>query len=134
VAVLKSQGLVGDEALQQIQSDYEEVGNVIRAEFTPKPTPEQIANQNLEATLRSFKSELLAELSQVVAQTVAPIQSEMSELRALSLVSKSVPQIKKEESVPQPRSLTLTQKSAIEGVQQKVSQFDLIAQRSVGLQ
>jgi hypothetical protein len=134
VAVLKSQGLVGDEALQQIQSDYEEIGNVIRSEFTPKPTPEQIANQNLEATLRSFKSELLAELSQVVAQTVAPIQSEMSELRALSLVSKSVPQIKKEESVPQPRSLTLTQKSAIEGVQQKVSQFDLIAQRSVGLQ
>lgn len=132
VAVLKSQGLVGDEALKEIQSQFDEVGNVIKAEFTPKPSPEQVANQNLEATLRSLLSEMLPA---ALAQSVAPIQAELSELRASSLVSKAVP-TKKEEVVPQPRSLTasLVQRAAIENVQQKVSQFDLIARQSVGLQ
>lgn len=131
VAVLKSQGLTGEEALKQIQPVYEGVAEILRAEFTPAPTPEQVANQNLEATLRSLLSEMLP---QALAQTVAPIQSELSELRALSLVQKT--QIKKEEVIPQPRSLQLNleQKSAIEAVNQKVSQFDLIARRSVGLQ
>jgi hypothetical protein len=131
VAVLKSQGLTGEEALKQIQADYEEVANVIRAEFTPKPTPEQVANQNLEATLRSLLSEMLP---QALAQSVAPIQAELSELRALSLVPKSVTP-RKEEPAPQPRSLNpvLVQK-AVDTINQKVSQFDLIAQRSVGLQ
>lgn len=135
VSVLKFQGLTGDEALKEIQSTYEEVGSVIRSEFTPKPTPEQVANQNLEATLRSLLSEMLPQyLGQTLAQTVAPIQSELSELRASSLVSKAIPP-KKEEVVPQPRSLTpsLVQRAAIENVQQKVSQFDLIARQSVGL-
>jgi hypothetical protein len=133
IVALKSQGLTGEEALQQIQADYEEVGNVIRSEFTPKPTPEQVANQNLEATLRSLLSEMLPN---ALAQAVAPIQSEVSELRALSLAQKSVPTIKKEETVPQPRSLTLTQKSAIEtiGKQAEQSSFAAIARRSVGLQ
>lgn len=134
VAVLKSQGLTGDAALQEIQSTYEEVGNVIRSEFTPQPTPEQVANQNLEATLRSLLSEMLP---QALAQTVAPIQAEMSELRASTLVAKAAP-IKKEEIVPQPRSLTssLVQRSAIEGLTQKAKQyksFSEIAQQSVGL-
>lgn len=128
VLELKSRGLTGDEALQQIQSTYEEVGVVIKAEFTPKPSPEQVANQNLEATLRSLLSEMLPA---ALAQTVAPIQSELSELRALSLVK---PPVKREEAVPQPRSLNLVQKSAIEQINKKVeSQFDRIARASVGL-
>jgi hypothetical protein len=132
VAVLKSQGLTGDAALQQVQSVYEEVGNVIRAEFTPPPSPEQIANQNLEATLRSLLSEMLPA---ALAQTVAPIQAEVSELRALSLTQKSVPP-KKEESIPQPRSLNLKQKSAVEQVTKKANQYktiEEIAAESVGL-
>lgn len=133
VAVLKSQGLTGDAALQEIQSTYEEVGNVIRSEFTPKPTPEQVAKQDLEATLRSLLSEMLP---QVLAQSVAPMQAELSELRASTLVSKAIPP-KKEEVVPQPRSLTssLVQRSAIEGLTQKAKQyksFSEIARESVG--
>lgn len=129
VAVIKSQGLTGDNALQELQSTVDELGNVLRSEFTPKPTPEQVANQNLEATLRSLLSEMLPA---ALAQTVAPIQSELSELRALSLVK---PPVKREEAVPQPRSLNLVQKSAIEQISKKVemSQFDRIARASVGL-
>jgi hypothetical protein len=135
VEVLKSQGLTGEEALKEIQADYENVANVIRSEFTPKPTPEQIANQNLETTLRSLLSEMIP---QYLAQTFAPIQSELSELRASSLAQKAIPQIRKEEPVPQPRSLqlNLAQKSAIEAVQQKTKQFKSfseIAAESTGL-
>lgn len=134
VAILKSQGLTGDAALQEIQTQFDEIGNVIKAEFTPKPTPEQVAKQDLETTLRSLLSEMLP---QVLAQSVAPMQAELSELRASTLVSKTVLP-KKEEIVPQPRSLTssLVQRSAIENLTKKASQyksFSEIAQQSVGL-
>lgn len=132
VDATKAQGLTGDEALKAVQSAFEEVGNVLRAEFEPKPTPEQIANQSMEATLRSLLSEMLP---QYLAQAVAPIQSEVGELRALSLARPTVQP--KQEEVPQPRSLnpTLVQRTAIENIQKKaVSQFDLIARQSVGLQ
>lgn len=134
VAILKSQGLTGDAALQEIQTQFDEIGNVIKAEFTPKPSPEQVAKQDLETTLRSLLSEMLP---QVLAQSVAPMQAELSELRASTLVSKTVLP-KKEEIVPQPRSLTssLVQRSAIENLTKKASQyksFSEIAQQSVGL-
>jgi hypothetical protein len=140
VVTLKSQGLTGEQALQEIQTTYEEVGHAIKAEFTTPPTPQEIANQNLEATLRSLLSEMLPTM---LAQTVAPIQSQqeevnktVNELRALSLTKQASTTIKKEEVVPQPRSITpnLVQKSAVEAINKKLDSFDIIAQRSVGIQ
>jgi hypothetical protein len=79
----------------------------------------------------------------MLAQTVAPIQSQqeevnktVNELRALSLTKQASTTIKKEEVVPQPRSITpnLVQKSAVEAINKKLDSFDIIAQRSVGIQ
>lgn len=125
VTAIKSQGLTGDNALKELQSSFDELGSVLRTEFTP--SPQEIANQNLEATLRS-----LTEQVQSLVQIVAPMQSELSELRALSLVKQPAP---KREEVPQPRSLNsnLVQRAAIENVQKKASQFDQLARQSVGL-
>jgi hypothetical protein len=134
IEAIKSQGLVGEAALAAIQTDFDQIGEVIKAEFTPKPSPEAEAQKSLETTLRSLLNEMLP---QILGQTVAPIQSQIEtlqgELRAKSL---TVP-TKKEEIQTVQRSLTptLVQKAAVEKLTKKsVSQFDLIAQQSVGLQ
>jgi hypothetical protein len=134
IEAIKSQGLVGEAALAAIQPDFDQIGEVIKSEFTPKPSPEAEAQKSLETTLRSLLNEMLP---QILGQTVAPIQSQIEtlqgELRAKSL---TVP-TKKEEIQTVQRSLTptLVQKAAVEKLTKKsVSQFDLIAQQSVGLQ
>lgn len=135
IEIIKSQGLTGDNALKELQSSFDELGNVVRAEFTPKPSPEIVANQQLESTLRSMFESFEQRMLQTLSQTVAPIQAEVGELRALSLAGKPVTP-KKSEETPQPRSLSLNlvQKSAVEKLTQPVSQFSQIARRSVGLQ
>jgi hypothetical protein len=137
ISTIKSQGLTGEQALSQIQADFDKVGEVIKMEFTPQPTAEEIANKQLETTLRSLLNEMLP---QILATTVAPMQSKLEtfegELRAKSLVSPVTPVTRKEET-PVQRSLspTLVQRAAIEkAAQNAVSQFDLIARQSVGLQ
>lgn len=128
VAVIKSQGLTGDQALAELQKNFDDLGTIVKAEFTPQPTAQELAKQDLEITLRSLLSEMLP---QALAQTVAPLQSELSELRALSHKTP----IKKEE-LPIQRSLNvnLVQKAAIEKlVAKSKSQFDDIARASVGL-
>lgn len=134
IEAIKSQGLVGEAALAAIQPDFDQIGEVIKTEFTPKPSPEAEAQKSLETTLRSLLNEMLP---QILGQTVAPIQSQIEtlqgELRAKSL---TVP-TKKEEIQTVQRSLTptLVQKAAVDKLAKKsVSQFDLIAQQSVGLQ
>lgn len=125
---LKSQGATGESALQELQKNFDELGEVIKSEFTPKPTPEELARKDLEITLRSALSEMLP---QALAQVVAPLQSEIAELRALS---QKAP-IKKEET-PKPRGLSasLVQKQAIErAIGKSVDQFQKIAEASVGL-
>lgn len=133
---VKSQGLTGDKALAELQSDFDKIGEVIKAEFTPAPTPEEVAAKNLETTLRSLLGEMLPA---ALASTVAPIQSELeslkSELRAKSLTEKSLPKQEKIETVQRSLAPSVVQQKAIEQIAQKsISQFDLIAQRSVGLQ
>lgn len=134
IAEIKSQGLTGDKALSEIQSEFNSLGEVIKAELTPPPSPEEVAVQTMETTLRSLLGEMLP---QMLAQTVAPIQSKLDtlegELRAKNV---SIP-TKKEETVTVQRSLQpqAVQKAIIEKAAQKaVSQFDLIARQSVGLQ
>lgn len=125
VLSVKSQGLVGDVALQKLQPAFDELAQVIRSEVTPKPV--ENGTPNIETTLRSLLSEMLP---QIVAQSVAPIQAELSELRALK--STALPQ--KVEFVPEPRSLRvdLTQRAAIENVAKQGS-FARLANTSVGL-
>lgn len=134
VDALKSQGATGESALKELQSDFDRIGEVIKAEFTPPPSPEDVAKQNLETTLRSLLGEMLP---QVLAQTVAPMQSELeslkSELRAKSLTQSP---IRKEQVETVQRSIqpSVVQKSAVEKIaKQSISQFDLIARQSVGL-
>jgi hypothetical protein len=132
VSILKSQGSNGDAALAEIQKSFDELGNVVKAEFTVPPSPEETARKNMEVTLRSLLGEMLP---QALAQVVAPLQSELGELRALS---QARPVIKKEET-PLPRNLNynLVQKSAIEALVAKTKpkdQFQAIADQSVGLQ
>jgi hypothetical protein len=129
IAALKSQGMTGEQALAELQKNFDELGSVVKAEFTPQPTAQELAKKDLEITLRSLLSEMLP---QALAQTVAPLESQLSELRALS---QKTP-IKKEE-LPIQRSLNvnLVQKAAIEKlVAKSKSQFDDIARASVGLQ
>ena len=129
IATLKAQGLSGEQALTELQKNFDELGSVVKAEFTPQPTPQELAKHDMEITLRSALQEMLP---QALAQVVAPLQSELAELRALS---QKTP-IKKEEPVIQ-RSLNvnLVQKAAIEKlVAKSKSQFDDIARQSVGLQ
>jgi len=131
MASLKLQGLTGEQALLEIQKTFDELGNVVKAEFTPAPTPEEIAHKNMAEIVRSALSEMLP---QALANIVAPLQSELTELRALS---QARPIIKKEE-VPQPRNLNfnLVQKNAIEALINKTKpkdQFQAIADQSVGL-
>lgn len=129
ILAIKSQGLSGEEALKAVQGDFENVGNVIKAEFTPPPSPEEVAKQNLETTLRSLLNEMLPSI-------VAPIQSKLEslegELRAKSLTTpleeKTVTTVQR--SLP----ASVVQRQAVEKVAQKVSTFDLIARQSVGLQ
>lgn len=131
IATLKSQGLTGDKALAEIQKDFDSLGNVVKAEFTVPPTPEEVAKQNMAEIVRSALSEMLP---QALAQTVAPLQSELAELRALT----QSPKVIRKEETPQPRSLSasLVQKAAIEkvlGLDKPKSQFQQIAEASVGL-
>jgi len=129
VESIKSQNLTGDKALAELQKSFDELGAVVKAEFTPQPTAQDIARQDMEITLRSLLGEMLP---QALAQVVAPLQSELGELRALS---QAKPPIKKEE-LPIQRSLSvnLVQKAAIEKlVAKSKSQFDDIARASVGL-
>ena len=137
IAVLKSQGLSGDAALTELQKNFDELGGVVKSEFIPAPSPEDVAKQNLEATLRSVLSEMLPQaLAQTLAPTQAKTDAEIAELRAL-ITSKSLP-IKREE-IPQPRSLNvnLVQKAAIENLISRTKpkdQFQAIADASVGIQ
>ncbi len=129
---IKSQGLTGDAALAEIQKNFDELGNVVKAEFTVPPTQEELVAKNLAEIVRSALSEMLP---QALAQTVAPLQAELTELRALS---QARPVIKKEET-PQPRNLNinLVQKAAIDKLIAKTQpkdQFQAIANQSVGLQ
>lgn len=136
---IKSQGLTGDKALAELQSDFDKIGEVIKAEFTPAPTPEEVAAKTLETTLRSLLGEMLPA---ALASTVAPIQSELeslkSELRAKSLTEKSLDKFPKQEKIETvQRSLapSVVQQKAIEQIAQKsISKIDLIARQSVGLQ
>lgn len=137
IDALKSQGATGESALKELQPDFEHIGEVIKAEFTPPPSPEDIAKQNLETTLRSLLGEMLPQvIAGELAKTVAPMQSQLetleSELRAKSLTQPT----RKEEVQTVQRSIvpSVAQKAALDSVKQKVSQFDLIAQQSVGLQ
>ena len=131
IAALKSQGLTGDLALAEIQKNFDELGNIVKAEFTLPPSPEELAKQNMAEIVRSALSEMLP---QALAQFVAPLQSELTELRALT----QAPKLIKREEAPQPRNLSasLVQKAAIEkvlGLDKPKSQFQKIAEASVGL-
>ena len=131
ILTLKSQGVVGEAALAELQKSFDELGNVVKAEFTPPPDPTEVAKQDLANIVRSVLQEMLP---QYLAQSVAPMQAEMTELRALSTAVK--PTIKKEE-IPQQRSLNvnLVQKAAVEKLVEKTkeSQFARLARQSVGL-
>lgn len=132
IATLKSQGLTGDSALAEIQKNFDELGTIVKSEFTVPPSPEEVAQKSMETTFRSLLGEMLP---QALAQVVAPLQSELSELRALS---QARPQVRKEET-PQPRSLNvnLVQKAAIENLISRTKpkdQFQAIADQSVGIQ
>ena len=132
ISALKSQGLTGDQALAEIQKSFDELGSVVKAEFVVPPSPEEIAKQNLAEIVRSTLSELLP---QALAQIVAPLQTELVELRALT----QSPKLIKREETPQPRNLSasLVQKAAIErvlGLDKPKSQFQKLAEQSVGLQ
>ena len=134
IVALKSQGLSGESALAEIQKNFDELGDVVKSEFTTPPSPEEIVAKNMEVTLRSLLGEMLP---QALAQVVAPLQSELSELRALSQ-ARPQPQVRKEET-PQPRSLNvnLVQKAAIENLISRTKpkdQFQAIADQSVGIQ
>lgn len=124
MTVVKSQGLVGDNALKEIQPEFDKVGEILKAEFTP---PQEVAKNDLEATLRSLLSEMLP---QALAQSVAPIQAEIGELRAMSLA-----RTPRKEEIPTQRSLSamqLAQKSAVEKLVGKTKdQFQLLAEASV---
>ena len=76
IATLKSQGLTGDQALAEIQKNFDELGNVVKAEFTVPPSPEELAKQNMAEIVRSALSEMLP---QALAQFVVPLQSELTE-------------------------------------------------------
>lgn len=136
IAALKSQGMTGDNALAEIQKNFDELGNVVKAEFIVPPSPEELAKQNMAEIVRSALAEMLPQaLAQTVAQTVAPLQSELAELRALT----QSPKLIRKEETPQPRGLSasLVQKAAIEkvlGLDKPKSQFQKIAEASVGLQ
>lgn len=139
ISTIKSQGLTGEQALSQIQADFDKVGEVIKAEFTPQPTAEELAAKQMESTLRSLLSEMLP---QMLAQTVAPMQSEFKaeveslkgELRAKSLTD-STPIRKEEPPVQRSLNPTLVQRVAIEKMAQKsvtgLKSVDQIAQESV---
>ena len=137
IAVIKSKNLIGDAALNELQADYAAVGETLKAEFTPPPSPEEVAKQNLESTLRSLLSEMLP---QALAQTVAPIQSKLDtlegELRTKSLVQPASQALPKQEEkvVTVQRSIQppTVARAAVE--KSKLSQFDLLARQSVGLQ
>jgi hypothetical protein len=140
IEAIKSQGLTGSDALQQVQAEFDQMGEVIKSELTPPPSPEEIQKQTLESTLRSLLSEMLP---QMLAQTVAPMQSEFkteveslkSELRAKSLATTATPVKEKVETVQRSLTAAQVQKAVIEQIAQKsISQFDQIARQSVGLQ
>jgi hypothetical protein len=140
IEAIKSQGLTGPDALQQVQAEFDQMGEVIKSELTPPPSPEEVQKQTLESTLRSLLSEMLP---QMLAQTVAPMQSEFkteveslkSELRAKSLATTATPVKEKIETVQRSLTAAQVQKAVIEQIAQKsISQFDQIARQSVGLQ
>jgi hypothetical protein len=130
---LKSQGLTGDNALAEIQKNFDELGSVVKAEFTVPPTPEEIAKQSMAEIVRSALSEMLPQaLAQTVTQMQSEMKSELAELRALT----QPPKLIRKEETPQPRGLSasLVQKAAIEKVLNKSKdQFQAIADASVGL-
>jgi hypothetical protein len=130
IANIKSQGLTGDIALAELQKNFDELGTIVKSEFTPQPTAQELANRNNVETLRSLLSEMLP---QTLAESVAPLEARLNELSALLQAPKPI----KKEELPIPRSLNvnLVQKAAIEKlVAKSKSQFDDIARASVGLQ
>lgn len=135
IAMLKSQGVSGDAALNETQKSFEDLANVIKAEFTVPPSPEEVAKQNMAEIVRSALSEMLPQaLAQISASQVevAALKSEMAELRALT----QSPKLIRKEETPQPRGLSasLVQKAAIEKVlNKKKDQAQAIAEASVGL-
>lgn len=133
VASLKSAGIEGDNALRELQSSFDGLGAVVKSEFAHKQTPEEIVKSTMESTLRSLLQEMLPQmLPQALTNAVAPIQQEVSELRALSTAAPT--QSPRREEVPNPRSLNLNlvQKSAVEQIQ-KTSSWSQLANKSVGL-
>lgn len=131
VEQVKSKGLYGDAALQELQGSFDALANVVRSEVNPPSGSKQAADGLSVETLRSLLAEMLP---QAIAQSVAPMQAELSELRALSLAGK--PAQPKENFIPEPRSLNLNlvQKNAVEQLTQKsTSQFARLANVSVGL-
>jgi hypothetical protein len=134
IASLKSQGLTGDNALAEIQKNFDELGNVVKAEFIVPPSPEEVAKQNMAEIVRAALSEMLPQaLASVLAPMQSEMQNEMTELRALT----QTPKLIRKEETPKPRGLSaaLVQKAAIEKVLNKPKdQFQAIADASVGLQ
>lgn len=130
---LKANGIMGEDALKEMQSYLDNAGEVIKAEFTPAPDPAEVEKHNLETTLRSLFAEMLP---QYLAQTVAPMQAKLDtlegELRAKSLTT---PQEKQAPVQTVQRSLSPALVARTNEVaKQTISQFDLIARQSVGLQ
>lgn len=135
IAALKAQGMTGDNALAEIQKNFDELGNVVKAEFTVPLSPEEIVKQNMAEIVRSALSEMLPQALAQIAPAqgeLATLRSELAELRALT----QSPKLIRKEETPQPRSLSasLVQKAAIEKVlNKKKDQAQAIAEASVGL-
>jgi hypothetical protein len=134
VEAIKSQGLTGDNALAELQKNFDELGSVVKAEFAVKLSPEEVVKQNLAEIVRSTIQEMLPQALSQIAPNQAKIEAMQSELVELRALTQKTP-IKKEE-MPIQRSLNvnLVQKAAIERlVAKSKSQAQQIAEASVGL-
>lgn len=129
VNALKSQGLSGPDALQAIQSDFENLGNVIKAEFTPPPSPEEVAQKTMETTLRSLLNEVLPTL---LAPIVARQDTLEGELRAKSLTTPT--EEKTVQTVQRSLPASVVQRPAVQQAVQNSTKdfFQMLAERSVG--
>lgn len=125
----KSKG-TGENALKDLQPAFDSLAEIVRSEVNPPKPPDP--KTELENTLRSLLQEMLP---QALAQSVAPIQAEISELRALSLAGNKQPVQPKNDFVPQPRSMQLSieQRSVIENTAKRAGSFASLANSSVGL-
>lgn len=74
---VKSRGISGEPALVEIQPIFNELGNAVKSELTPKADP---ATANIAEIVRSAVAEQMA-------QIVAPLQAEIAELRMKSGVA-----------------------------------------------